>query len=170
MKTAVLVSSLAVAGCVANTEAKIVVNATTQDHKCLAEAIYYEAGNEPTHGRRAVAHVVVNRSKNARYPNSICGVVHQRNAMGRGCQFTWVCRKHNPPKGVAWEEAQEIATLVLTGKSWDTSYGALAFNGTKDKIGWSKKHYKKTAQIGGHTFWGPVGQNKIAVNRLGELK
>lgn len=168
IKAAVLVSSLAVAGC-AGTEEKIVVNATTQDHKCLAEAIYYEAGTEPTAGRHAVAHVVMNRSKNTKYPKTLCEVVYQRSLRGHSCQFSWTCHKHTPPKGIAWEESQQIATLVMTGKSWDVSRGALAFKGKKDKIGWSTKQFKKTAEIGRHTFWGPAGQQKLANLRQGEL-
>ena len=168
MRTAVLVSSLAVAGC-AGTEEKIVVNATTHDHRCVAEAIYYEASNEPTVGRRAIAHVVVNRSKSGRYPKSLCEVVYQRNVRGR-CQFSWSCHKNRPPKGIAWEEAQQIATYVISGKSLDTSNGALFFKGHKDKTGWNTVKYKKTAEIGGHSFWGPAGQRKLAESRQGENK
>jgi spore germination cell wall hydrolase CwlJ-like protein len=167
IKTAVLVSSLAVAGC-ANMEEKIVVNATTHDHKCVAEAIYYESGKEPTAGRRAVAHVVVNRSKSGKFPKSLCEVVYQRNIRGR-CQFTWACSKNKPPQGIAWVEAQQIATYVISGKSSDTSNGALFFKRHKDKTGWNTIKYKKTAEIGGHSFWGP-GQQKLAERRQGEIK
>jgi spore germination cell wall hydrolase CwlJ-like protein len=167
IKTAILVSSLAVAGC-ANMEEKIVINATTHDHKCVAEAIYYESSKEPTAGRHAVAHVVVNRSKSGKFPKSLCEVVYQRNIRGR-CQFSWACHKNKTPRGVAWEEAQQIATYVITGKSSDTSNGALFFKRHKDKTGWNTIKYKKTAEIGGHSFWGPA-QLKLAYRRQGEIK
>ena len=44
---------------------------------CLAEAIYFEAGNQSDAGRLAVGHVVLNRQEMREYPNTICDVVHQ---------------------------------------------------------------------------------------------
>ena len=44
---------------------------------CLAQNIYFEAGNQPIAGKIAVAQVVQNRVKNRDYPNTICGVVYQ---------------------------------------------------------------------------------------------
>jgi len=58
---------------------------------CLADAIYYEAGNEPVEGQRAVAQVVLNRVRHPAYPNSVCGVVYQGAARRTGCQFSFVC-------------------------------------------------------------------------------
>lgn len=162
IKTVVLAGTLALASC-SSTQAKIVVNATTQEHKCLAQAIYYEAGSEPIKGRHAVAHVVINRTLSGQYPSSICGVVYQRNHKGRGCQFSWSCRRHAAPKGVLWQEAQEIATLVINGKSQDVSQGALLFNGRRDRVNYSR-NFQKTVVIGGHTFWRPKRQ-QMAANR-----
>jgi hypothetical protein len=51
----------------------------------------------------------------------------------------------------------------------DVSNGALFFKGHKDKTGWNTMKYKKTAEIGGHSFWGPVGQQKLAERRQGEI-
>ena len=44
---------------------------------CLAEAIYFEAGNQSDAGRLAVGHVILNRQEMREYPDTICGVVHQ---------------------------------------------------------------------------------------------
>ena len=44
---------------------------------CLAEAIYFEAGNQSDAGRLAVGHVVLNRQEMKEYPDTICDVVHQ---------------------------------------------------------------------------------------------
>ena len=167
MRTTVLVSTLALAGC-AGTEGQLVANATTQDHRCLAEAIYYEAGNEPMAGRHAVGHVVINRSRSGRYPNSICGVVYDRGYKNRGCQFSWSCRKHKAPEGEHWQQAQEVATLVIDGKSRDMTLGALNFHGRKDPVTYSANKFQRTAIIGGHTFWRP--KQSEAKKRRGELK
>ena len=57
---------------------------------CLTQAVYYEAGNEPVEGRRAVAQVVLNRMRHPAFPKSICGVVYQGAGSGT-CPFTVVC-------------------------------------------------------------------------------
>jgi len=161
--------TLAFVGC-GTAQSKIVENASTQDHKCLAQAIYYESGSEPLAGRHAVAHVVLNRVKSGLYPTSICEVVYQRNYLARGCQFSWSCRRHATPSGVRWQQAQEVATLVLAGKSEDTSRGATIFHGRNDRVNYSSKHYQKTAVIGGHTFYRQKKLQLLADNRLGDKK
>ena len=44
---------------------------------CLAAAIYFEAGNQPTAGKYAVADVILTRVASSRFPDDICGVVYQ---------------------------------------------------------------------------------------------
>jgi spore germination cell wall hydrolase CwlJ-like protein len=158
IKTIVLLSTLALTGCAASTEAKIVVNATTQDHKCLAEAIYYESGSEPIAGKFAVGHVVVNRSQNSQYPNEICKVVYQRGYKNRGCQFGWTCRRHKPPKGIAWQQSQQVATEILTTDTVDLSKGALSFDSKRKTY----RELNKTVTIGNHSFWKPKTELKVA--------
>ena len=75
---------------------------------CLTQAVYYEAGFEPMEGRRAVAQVVLNRTRHPAYPKSVCGVVYQRSN-NNICQFTFVCdgalyRAHSQAR---WIEAQQ---------------------------------------------------------------
>jgi spore germination cell wall hydrolase CwlJ-like protein len=156
-------STLALAGC-ASAESKIVVNATTQDHKCLAEAIYYESGSESREGKIAVGHVILNRTQSGIYPTSICQVVHQVDS--KRCQFGWTCKKHKLPEGKRWETSQQIATLVLSGESYDLSNGALSFRNRKYYRHSKKVH--KTAIVGNHVFLRPK-QLKAEI-RQGELK
>jgi spore germination cell wall hydrolase CwlJ-like protein len=165
IKTTVLLSTLTLTGCAASTEAKIVVDATTRDHKCLAEAIYYEAGSESMAGKFAVGHVVINRYQNSQYPNEICKVVYQRGYKNRGCQFGWTCRQHKPPKGIAWEQSQQVATKILTTDTEDTSKGALSFDNKRKT--YSKLN--KTVTIGNHSFWKPKKELKVA-NKKGDKK
>jgi hypothetical protein len=49
-----------------------------KDVECLARNIFYESGSEPLEGKVAVGLVTINRSQDPRYPNTICGVVHQK--------------------------------------------------------------------------------------------
>jgi spore germination cell wall hydrolase CwlJ-like protein len=48
------------------------------DLDCLARNIYYEAGLESEEGKVAVGLVTINRSRDDKFPNSICGVVNQK--------------------------------------------------------------------------------------------
>ncbi len=57
---------------------------------CLAAAVLYEAGDDPT-GQRAVAQVVLNRVLHPAYPKTVCGVVFQGSERRTGCQFTFTC-------------------------------------------------------------------------------
>ena len=44
---------------------------------CMAQNIYFEAGNQPLAGKVAVAQVVINRTEHVNYPADICDVVYQ---------------------------------------------------------------------------------------------
>ncbi len=46
-----------------------------RDVDCLAQAVYYEARGEGDDGQAAVAQVVLNRSRIASFPATVCGVV-----------------------------------------------------------------------------------------------
>jgi len=50
----------------------------TKEIECLARNIFYESGSEPREGKIAVGMVTINRSQDDRFPNTICGVVHQK--------------------------------------------------------------------------------------------
>lgn len=64
-----------------------------KDANCLAKVIYYEARGEKKSGKVAVGYVVVNRTTDSRYPNTICGVVRQASYVNKQklCQFSWYC-------------------------------------------------------------------------------
>ena len=65
--------------------------ALSEELRCLAGAVYFEARGEPLYGQLAVAEVVINRAQDSRWPASYCGVVYQR------AQFSFVravkCRR-----------------------------------------------------------------------------
>src|SRR5262245_57431707 len=47
------------------------------EHKCLSEALYYEARGEGTVGQKAVAEVVFHRMNHGNFGHSICAVVYE---------------------------------------------------------------------------------------------
>jgi hypothetical protein len=94
--------------------------ARAKSEKCLANAVYFEARDEPVRAQIAVAQVVMNRVFSPFYPNDVCGVVYQNADRRLACQFTFAC--DGIPDVVtepdAWQRAQHIARDVLDGKLW----------------------------------------------------
>lgn len=84
--------------------------------KCMTQAIYYEAANEPAQGKRAVAQVVLNRMRHPAYPSSVCGVVYD-GANKRVCQFSFTCDGSllRTPMARQWKESLSIAKAALGG-------------------------------------------------------
>ena len=125
-----------------------------QEHRCLAEAIYYEARSETKSGQKAVAEVVQNRVKSKHYPNTICGVVYQGAERSTGCQFSFTCdgSTMKEPYGKHWKRSQDVATLNITGgvkpfTERSTHYHTVAVNPH-----WSG-NLRPTKHIGYHKFY-----------------
>jgi spore germination cell wall hydrolase CwlJ-like protein len=80
---------------------------------CMAQNIYFESANQSALGKLAVGLVVMNRVKDTRYPDTICGVVRQDS------QFSWVKnnRSNVPKDDAAWKESVRITEDVLSGRA-----------------------------------------------------
>lgn len=129
-------------------------NAKATALRCLTQAVYYEAANEPLQGRRAVAQVVLNRMRHPAYPNSVCGVVYQGIERGWGCQFSFVCDGAllRAPAPVLWREAEGIASAALGGFV-ETSVGtATHYHADYVLPKWAFQLAKIT-QLGRHIFY-----------------
>jgi len=83
------------------------------DHRCLAEALYYEARGEGRSGQQAVAEVVFHRMNTGNFGHSICAVVYE-GAAHRGCQFSFTCdgALHRPREAEAWKKSEELAAQI----------------------------------------------------------
>jgi len=83
---------------------------------CLTAAVYYEARGEQSAGQAAVAQVVLNRTRRAGYPKSVCGVVYER-AGRRDCQFSFVCNgaMRRTRERTAWVRSRQVAVRALAG-------------------------------------------------------
>jgi hypothetical protein len=94
-----------------------------QDALCLARNIYFESRGEGSRGQYAVAAVTLNRARDKRWADGICGVVYQSK------QFSWtLSRPLSRPVVIddraAWQRAAEVAILALVGLAPDYSQGA----------------------------------------------
>ena len=120
---------------------------------CLTQAVYYEAGFEPMEGRRAVAQVVLNRTRHPAYPKSVCGVVYQRST-NNICQFTFVCdgALYRAPARARWIEAQQIARAALAGYVDSAVGSATHYHADYVAPRWAPM-LAKVAKLGQHIFY-----------------
>ena len=89
-----------------------------RERMCLAKAIYFEARSESEEGQLAVAKVVLNRVRDPRFPNTICGVVYQGAERRNACQFSFACdgKPDYPTEKRHWAKARRLAAKVLRGQ------------------------------------------------------
>jgi spore germination cell wall hydrolase CwlJ-like protein len=121
---------------------------------CLTRAVYYEAANEPIEGQRAVAQVVLNRTRHPAYPNSVCGVVYQGSERRTGCQFTFTCdgSLYRRPLSTLYARAEMVARQALAGHvekevGWATHYHA------DYVVPYWASRLDKVAVLGRHIFY-----------------
>lgn len=131
------------------------VAASDKELWCLATAIYFEARGESYRGQVAVAQVVLNRVKDHRYPDTICGVVFQNQSRRNSCQFSFACdgipEVINDAK--SWAQAQDIANRFTAGELYLTEVAdATHYHATYVSPPWAPRMTKVT-QIGLHVFY-----------------
>lgn len=101
----------------------------------MAQAIYAEAGGESFDGKRAVGHVIMNRTKKGRFGSRPCIIIKQPG------QFVY-----KTGKGRNWEESLRAAKNLGS----DPTMGALFFKTLTSKVRWA---YRFTVRIGNHSFY-----------------
>ena len=119
---------------------------------CLATAIFFEARNEPIEGQYFVAEVVINRVKDERYPDTVCGVVFQKS------QFSFTSDSasddmtdYNTFFDAAMQaQAKGIAEVVL--KRGETSITSTHYH-TVDVDPFWNDIYTLDGQYGSHIFY-----------------
>ena len=132
---------------------------------CMAQNIYFEAGNQPFIGRFAVANVTLNRVNDLQFPNTICEVVYQSAAYKKSwtgeiipkrgmCQFSWYCdgKSDEPKDSVTWIESIRIADLALQSSNFDVTEGALWYHADYIHPYWAD-HLEYVVQIENHIFY-----------------
>jgi spore germination cell wall hydrolase CwlJ-like protein len=119
--------------------------------KCLADNIYYEAGNQSTQGKLAVADVTLNRVKSPKFPKTVCSVVYQRTK--RVCQFSWVCeRNKNVRSAQQYTQSKKVAEKVLLSGANSGILGRNVLFYHADYVN-PRWNLKRVAKIGDHIFY-----------------
>jgi spore germination cell wall hydrolase CwlJ-like protein len=115
---------------------------------CLADNLYYEARGEGDVGMLAVAKVTLNRVASGKFPNTVCGVVHQN------AQFSWTLKQHAIADKVAYGRAFAIAAGVYGAKDViDLTHGSLYYHATNIKTPYWAVGFNKSVVIGNHIFY-----------------
>jgi len=120
--------------------------------------IYREAGHEPFEGKVAVAQVTMNRVKDGRFGDDVCGVIYKKNVVMDKvvCQFSWACdtaTRARPVNAAAYQESMAVAKKVLLeGFKLDVLRSALYYHANYVNPQWP---LEKIGQIGNHIFYKP---------------
>jgi len=119
------------------------------EQDCLASAVYFEARGESLEGQLAVAEVVLNRTRSARYPDGICAVVRQR------AQFSFVRRGAIPRanrNSAEWRRAVAVARIAETGEPRMLAEDVLWYHAHYVSPSWGRR-LARTTRIGAHIFY-----------------
>jgi spore germination cell wall hydrolase CwlJ-like protein len=121
--------------------------ALSDEMRCLAAAIYFEARSETLAGQLAVGRVIVARTRSGRFPASYCGVVMQPS------QFSFV-RGHAVPDvdedSQLWRNAVAVAQVADADLFHSPAEGALYFHSARIAPHW-RMH--RIARVDNHVFY-----------------
>ena len=144
--------------------AKVFASDENGDAFCLAQNIYFEAGNQPLAGKIAVSQVVLNRLEHNSYPHTVCGVVYDAkyyenwrgNMLPRRnqCQFSWFCdgKSDEPLDTKTWMESLNVALDVIGGSYGDITEGATHYHSVSVNPYWAES-LNETVVINDHIFY-----------------
>ena len=110
----------------------------------LSRIIYAESGNQPLEGQMAVGNVVMNRVASPAYPNTVQGVLAQKNQFTTYKSGALANRTPNQSSVIA-------AKLVLDGGEVEETDGALYFDSSSNS--WASRNREFAATLGGHKFY-----------------
>ena len=117
---------------------------------CLALNIYHEARSEDIASQIAVAEVTMNRVESKYYPNTVCGVVKQKD------QFSWYwdSKSDKPYEKKAFEISLDIAERMLSERDYYIVVGkdATHYHASYVSPYWSKK-LERLKKVGTHIFY-----------------
>jgi spore germination cell wall hydrolase CwlJ-like protein len=139
-------------------------NASIQAN-CLAQAIYFEGGNQSVDGMEAIGQVIMNRVESTAFPDSICGVVQQGPRDGgpialHRCQFSYFCdgkgdtfpTNDTPGEINAADAAWTAAGIVLAGTGTDMTYGSDHYHADYASPPWANV-YDLVVTVDAHLFY-----------------
>ena len=143
--------------------------------ECLALNMYHEARGQGSAGLLGVSSVVLNRVKDRRFPDTICGVIYQGPTreswktrqtpdpndatfypVKHRCQFSWYCdgRSDEPRNKKVYQRLLTISKSIVynTINFVDITDGATHYHADYVRPAWAKVK-TRTTRIGNHIFY-----------------
>ncbi len=114
------------------------------EKECMTRVMYFESNRSSDDGMLAVGTVVMNRVKSDKFPNTVCGVVGQKNQFAPG-----VLSK--PMKDSGKPRAERMAEKVLRGARHREVGKAMFFHTAGYNFSYNNMDYKVIA--GGNAFY-----------------
>lgn len=114
----------------------------SEDLYWLSHIIYAESGNQSLSGKIGVGNVILNRVSSALFPNTIYGVIFQRNQFTPASSGS-INRTPNEESVIAAKLCLDGA-VVLSNALWFNRAGLSS---------WAAKHKSFIATIGAHSFY-----------------
>ncbi|MCX2695381.1 MULTISPECIES: cell wall hydrolase [Ochrobactrum] len=133
---------------------------TARDRECLERAMFFESNRSSPDGLMAVGTVVMNRLASGSYPDTICGVVGQKNQFAPGV----LSRKMNSK---AMPDVEAAADAVLKGKRHPKLKNAMFFHTAGLKFPYRNMHYVLVA--GGNSFYEKRGRDGALENPVPQI-
>jgi len=150
-------------------------NEESSEFICLVENIYFESKGESMRGKIAVGVVTLNRTKDPKYPSTICEVVKQGPVreswkskndpnlsiseriyvpIKNRCQFSWWCDgyKERIKYDENWIDSVTAARSALSGRYDELVGNATHYHATYVSPSWANT-LKFVVQIDNHKFY-----------------
>lgn len=117
---------------------------TAKNRDCMARAMFFESHRSSREGLVAVGTVVMNRVNSDDYPDTICGVVGQKNQFAPGVLTRSMNSKALP-------DVMAAADAVLAGERHPDIHTAKFFHQAGLSFPYGNMHY--VLQAGGNSFY-----------------
>ena len=117
---------------------------SSKDLHCMERAMFFEANRSSRAGMIGVGTVVMNRVASDEFPNTVCGVVGQKNQFAPGVLS-------RPMNSKAMPDVREAAHAVLRGERLQQVQNAKFFHTAGYSFPYNNMHY--VAVAGGNAFY-----------------
>jgi spore germination cell wall hydrolase CwlJ-like protein len=112
---------------------------------CMTRVMYFESNRSSAEGMLAVGTVVMNRLHDPKFPDTVCGVVGQKNQFAPGVLYKPMS------EGRSLALARQVAERVLAGARHPGVKGAKFFHTQGYSFPYTNMHYVLNA--GGNSFY-----------------
>lgn len=118
---------------------------STKESLCLSKTLYFETRGESIEGINKVSSVIINRTYNDKFPNTICEVINQKN------QFTYDHSKPILNKKV-YDRMKYYALLNINKRDTIRDNNILYYHTNNINLKWDN-NLKIVYKIGNHIFY-----------------